>query len=166
MGGGDAAIAVNNKSGRQRFDATVHIGGVIVAQHHPVVHFQVFQEGLHHRPAVVIHGDAQHGESAILLLLLELGEPGNFEAARTAPRGPEIEHHHFAAIVGEMHSAPIHVFQSKVWRHLAARGVLSGIGMNAVRIAGGPPQQSGCGNDGYSFGYAVQHSSYILRPTP
>ncbi len=46
--------------------------------------------------------------------------------ARLAPGRPEIEEHHFAAIVGELDGRPGGIFKSEVGRDLAACGRCNG----------------------------------------
>ncbi len=72
----------------------------IVAEQNPVVDFVLGDVRLNGGPAVFIHGNTEHGEPLRFVTLLKFGEPGNFDAARPTPSGPEVEENDFAAIIG------------------------------------------------------------------
>src|SRR2546429_514713 len=57
------------------------------------VHVEAFFGGVrgHHVIAFVIHVDAKNDEALGGILLLHLDQPGDFDLARFAPRGPEID---------------------------------------------------------------------------
>jgi hypothetical protein len=92
---------------------------VLVAQQHAVVHFALLDIRLHHLPTVFVHGNAHHSEALPLQTLLELDEPGNFHLARFAPRCPEVEQHHFAAIIRKPHGRAVRIFEHKIGRERA-----------------------------------------------
>src|SRR6202035_5751208 len=113
MDGRNAAFAIDHEGGGQRFHAAILIAHLVVSQHDSVINLLLRYERIDGFPAVVIHGDAEHLEAAVLVLPLELGKPGNFDAAGTAPGGPEIQQHHFALEVGEMNQLAAGVFEGE-----------------------------------------------------
>src|SRR5260370_17207882 len=95
-------------------DAAVELRHAVVANHHGVVDRSLLYERLDGLPAILIHRDAQRGETAILVHLLELDKPGNFSLARPTPSGPEIEQKNFSAVVGKLDGCAVHPRQGEV----------------------------------------------------
>src|SRR5208337_4184379 len=60
-----------------------------------------------------------HLEPLVLILPLHLLEPRNLDLARPAPRGPEIQQHHLAAIIAEVHYLAIGILQREIRSRLA-----------------------------------------------
>ena len=114
MDRGDLSVPVDEERGRQRIHAAVKLGRFAVADHHAVVHAQLRKKRLHGFPAIIVHGDAQHRESLVLVSALEVHEPGDLDLARAAPGGPEIQQHHFTAIIREANGLAVHILQRKI----------------------------------------------------
>ncbi len=114
MNRGDSPFAIDQKSGGQRVDAAIKLGGLVVAHEDAVIHAEPGDEGLDRVPTFVVHGDAEDGETMILVAALEVHEPGDLHGARLAPGGPEIEEHDFAAVIGEADGAAIGVLESEI----------------------------------------------------
>ena len=91
MDSADAAFAVNDKCLRDGVDTPVMLGQHGVAKHHAVVDFRPFHVGLHGAPTIIVHGNADNGESTITKLLFELNQHRNFRAARPTPGSPEVK---------------------------------------------------------------------------
>src|ERR1700687_2545329 len=148
MDGGDSASAVNQKRGGQRIHTAVPRPYLFIAHQDAVIDPALLDVGLHHAPAIVVHGDSDHREAAVLVGLFELDEPGNLDFARPAPRGPEIEQDHFALVIRELDSGSVGVFEGEIWRDLAVllglhrRNGAGGYGRAASAEAG---QESGTG---------------------
>jgi hypothetical protein len=53
-------------------------------------------------------------KALILVLLFEVDEPRNLDLAGSAPRRPEVQQHHFAAIVRELHGSAVGVLQREI----------------------------------------------------
>jgi len=123
---GNSSVPIDDERGRQRFEAAILIAGFIVAQNDAVVDFFPGYEGVNRFPAIVIHRHAEHFEAAIFVLALELGKPGDFGIAGSAPGGPEIEQHDFTVEIGEMDQLAVRVFQSKIGRMFSLAVFLDG----------------------------------------
>src|SRR5690349_4262459 len=65
-----SSVTIDDKRCRQRFDSTVEVADTIVSKGHAVIDFLLFEVRLHGIPAILIHGDAEHGKAAVLILLL------------------------------------------------------------------------------------------------
>lgn len=98
----DAALPVNDKSCRKRFHSTVLIRQGLIANHHRIGNLVLRKMRPHHLPALIIHGHTQGRKSTRFVFILEFVEPGNFNLARPAPSGPEIEQHYFTLIVAQL----------------------------------------------------------------
>src|ERR1700730_12353280 len=92
---------------------------MIVTKQDTIVHFTRLDEGLDGIPAILIHGDTQHFKSSVLQCLLKLHKPWSLDLARTAPGCPEIEQHHFAAIVREFNALAACILQREIGSDLA-----------------------------------------------
>src|SRR5215469_3642239 len=97
----NASVAIDEKRSRQRIDAAVQLGDLLGSDQDAVVDFSALDIGLHGGPSVVVQRYAEHGELAILVILLKIHEPGDFDLAGTAPGGPEVQQHDLAAEVGK-----------------------------------------------------------------
>src|ERR1035441_823630 len=86
---GNFPLPIDQEGGRQRVHAAVLPGSIVVADHHPVIHFQIREEWLDGFPALVVHGHAEHFETLVLILALHLHKPRDLNAAGAAPGGPE-----------------------------------------------------------------------------
>ena len=91
MYGGDSAVPVDQKGGRESLDAAEHVGGGVVAHHDAIVDSHVVDERLDGVPSIVVHGDAQHGETLVFVFALEIHEPWDLDLAGAAIGGPEIQ---------------------------------------------------------------------------
>ena len=67
----------------------------VVAQDDAVIDLALVEIRLDDSPSLVVHCHAEHRESAILVLLLEVDEPRDLDLARTAPGRPEIQEDDF-----------------------------------------------------------------------
>jgi len=110
------ARLIDDKAGGQGIEAAVELRDGIVSEQNPVVDFVIGDVRLDGGPAIFIHGNAEYGEPLRFVTLLKLGEPGNFDAARPTPRGPEIEENDFAAIIGQFDRCAIGVFEREIRR--------------------------------------------------
>src|SRR5581483_1871608 len=115
---GDPALAVNHNRGGQGVDAAEKLGDLIVAKQHAVIHLVLFDVGLHGIPSVLIHRDAEDGEVAVFVSLLEFHKPGDFDFAGSAPGGPEVQQYDFAFVIRELDGGPGGVFQREIGRWL------------------------------------------------
>ena len=61
--------------------------------------------------AFFVHSNAKNREAFRLVLLLHLDEPGNFDVARIAPGGPEIDEHDGAFVLGEGDVSAVEVLE-------------------------------------------------------
>ena len=107
------------------------------------------KERLHHFPTFIVHGNAQHREALVLVPALEVHEPGNLDLARAAPGGPEIQQHHFTAIIREANGLAVHILQRKIRGLMAVLVRLDRPGSYGTRpgrpeIYETPRQKSGC----------------------
>jgi hypothetical protein len=95
---GDFALAID----QQRYGHRLHIvqfRDVISANHDRIPHLLLSEKGLHYFPTALVHRDADHGETALFILLLELYVPGDLGLATATPGRPEIEQDNFALII-------------------------------------------------------------------
>ena len=111
MGTGDFSLTVNDEGSRQRRYTAVEVGHFIGTDDDAVVHLLGFDIGFHGLPAILIHGDAEYGEAAILEALFKIDEPGDFDFAGAAPGGPEVQEHHFSFIVGKLHRTSMGILE-------------------------------------------------------
>src|SRR5438445_178104 len=58
--------------------------------------------------------DAKNDEALGGILLLHLDQPGDFDLARFAPRGPEIHQHHFAFVLSERHILAVQTLEGNL----------------------------------------------------
>jgi hypothetical protein len=116
MNGSNASVAVDHKRGRQRFETAVQIARFVVAKQYAIVDFSSFDERRDRFPAIVVHRDSEDFEAAVFVLTLKFREPRDLDYAGAAPSGPEIEHHHFAPIVGQMNHLAVRILQSEIGR--------------------------------------------------
>ena len=126
------ACLIDDKAGGQRIKAAVELRDGIVAEQNAVVDFVIGDVRLDGGPAVFIHGNAEHGEALRFVTLLKFGEPGNFDAARPAPGGPEIEKNHFAAIIGQFDRCAIGIFEGEIGGDGAMLGWFNGAGADLL----------------------------------
>ncbi len=105
---------VNQKRGGKGVQATVELANLLIPQSYPVIHFVLFQVRLHRCPAIFVHGNAQDREPLILISLLELHEPRDFNFAGTAPGGPEIQQDHFAFVVRKLDAGTAGIFEREI----------------------------------------------------
>src|SRR5467141_845388 len=68
---GDLSLAVDQKRSRQRVDSAINISHLLIAHQNAIVDFHLLEIRLHRTPTVLIHGDTNYGETAVLELLLE-----------------------------------------------------------------------------------------------
>jgi len=87
----DPTLPVNKERRRQRIDSSVKPRHLVCAYRNAVVHLMLLNERLNHLQTAVIHGNPEHGETAVLIFLLKLDEPRNLDLAGTAPSGPEVK---------------------------------------------------------------------------
>ncbi len=99
MLGCDAALAVDDEGRGKRIDAAVKLRHFLGADHDAVVDLVSGDVGAHRLPSVIVEGDAQDSEVAVLIFLFELDEPGDLNLAWPAPGGPEVEQNDFPAII-------------------------------------------------------------------
>jgi hypothetical protein len=142
---GDATVAIDQISARQSFDAAILIVGLIVANHHTIIHFVFFEKRLHDFPALVVLSDAENGKALILLVGLELGKPGDFHLARTAPGGPEIEDHYFTPVIAKVNQTAVDVLQGEVGRWFATGVSLQPAACTDGLRTRGPAEKHGSG---------------------
>jgi hypothetical protein len=64
----DSAIAINQKSGRKRLDASVRFRRLVITHQDTVIDGHFLDEWLYFRPSAVIHRHTYYRESAILIL--------------------------------------------------------------------------------------------------
>lgn len=110
----DTALPIDEESRGQSVDPAVKLRGLIVADQHAVIQFHTFDERLNHTPPLVIHGDSQNHQAAVLVLALKIDEPRDFNLAGTAPSGPEIEEHDLSAVIRKMNDLSIPIFQGEI----------------------------------------------------
>jgi hypothetical protein len=67
-----------------------------IADHDGVIQLFRFHERRYRFPTVVIHRNADDGQTTVLESVLEVNEPGHFRLAPVTPCGPKIEQHDFA----------------------------------------------------------------------
>ncbi len=143
MNRGDAAFAVDHKSGGERVDFAVKLGDLLRADHHAVVDFFLLNVRLHRLPAILIERDAEHGEILILICLLKIHEPGDLDFARAAPSGPEVEQDDFASVIGQLYGLAVGVLQGEI-----GRGLAIGLGFHGGFHRGGVLSAAGDGEGG------------------
>src|SRR2546425_6520854 len=80
-------------------NASVKLAYGLSAQRHGIVHLVFLVELLDDLGAALVHGNPDHREALVAILVLKLDESRNLDSARTAPGGPEIEQHHLALVV-------------------------------------------------------------------
>ena len=119
MVGGDAALTVEHEGSRQRLDVSELLRHYFRGNHDAIVNLMRRDVRPHGLPAVIVHRQAQDGETLILIFLLEFDEPGNFHFTRSAPGGPKIYQDDFAAIIRQIDGIAVSVFQCEVGRLLA-----------------------------------------------
>ncbi len=104
----------------------------IVAEQNPVVDFVLGDIRFDGGPAVFIHGNTEDGETLRFVTLLKFREPGDFDAARPTPGGPEIEENDFAAIIGQFDGCAIGIFEGEIRRDGAVFGWFNGAGADLL----------------------------------
>src|SRR5579864_5929400 len=129
MLGCDAALPVDDEVRRKGIDTAVKLRHFLSADHDAVVDLVRGDVGPDRLPSVIVEGDAQHGEVAVLIFLLELDEPGDLNLAGSAPGGPEVQQHDFSAIVRQVDGRSASVRERESGRRLAVLvGLHSGVG--------------------------------------
>src|SRR5260370_32732404 len=113
------SVPIDQKRGPQLLNTALHLRRLIAALKNSVVDREVRHERLNHSPALFVHRNADDREAPLLILALEIDEPGDFDFTRTAPGGPEIEQNDFTFIVGEPDGLSVGVLQSEFGRWLA-----------------------------------------------
>src|SRR5665213_1565073 len=103
MDGRNPSATVDHKRGWQRFETAILIARFVVAEHNAIIDLFPGNERRDGFPSVLVHRNAQNFEPPVFILALKLREPRNLGRARAAPRGPEIQDHHLALIIREMH---------------------------------------------------------------
>src|SRR3954447_13069956 len=99
----NAAIAINDKSSRQRIDAAIKLTDRIVAEKHMVIHLVRCNERFNGWPALVIHRHSHYFQPTALHLLLKLNKPRYFQGARPAPGSPKIQQNNFPAKIAQLY---------------------------------------------------------------
>lgn len=111
MNRGDLTRAIDHKSSRQRGNATVKVGDHLIANHDAICDLALLNVWLHNAPSFFVHRYAEYSEALVLILFVELLEPGNFGTARYAPCCPEVEQYHFVLVIGQSGGRAGRVFQ-------------------------------------------------------
>ena len=119
MDGCDPSGPVDQKRARQRVQATVQLAEHLRSQQDAVVHLAFLNVRLDDAPAILVHGNANHRKTLVLVGLLELDEPGDFDLTGAAPGGPKIEQDNLALIVGKLDASAIGVLQGEIRRRFA-----------------------------------------------
>src|SRR6266851_2013030 len=118
----DALLGIEHQSRRQHLHLPRRRGGGVAIQEHRKAHRDFLQELAHPRRALA-EVDREDREGLARELVLQPLHRGHLFAAGNAPGGPEIEHHHLAAIVGELVFPSLQVAQSEGRRGAAAPGL-------------------------------------------
>src|SRR5207237_2978502 len=125
----DFAITGNKKGGGVPEQAAEFVGHSIIAPQDRVVHRELlavhveeFFGGVRgdHVIAFIVHVDAKNSEALWRIFLLHFDEPGNFDLAGFAPRGPEIHEHYFALVLVEWHVLAVEVLEGDFERRWAS----------------------------------------------
>src|ERR1035441_2684478 len=93
----NSAITANHECDRQSQNASVRLSYLFIPQSDGVVHLELPVE-LADRLRIIVHGNADHLQAPLAILVLELHKAGNFISAGRTPRRPEVEQHHFASV--------------------------------------------------------------------
>ena len=117
------AIPIDDIAGGQGIEPAVKLRHAVVAKQNPIIDLTFRHKRLNRRPAVFVHGNAQHGEALRFVLLLKINKPRNLDAAGAAPGCPKVEQHHFAAIIGKFHGCAVLIFERKIGGDRAVCGV-------------------------------------------
>lgn len=129
MLGCDAALAVDDKGGGKRIDAAIQLRHFLGADHDTVIDLVRRDVRPHRLPSVIVEGDSQDGEIAVLIFLLELDEPGDLDFAGSTPGGPKVQQNDFSAIIREGDSSSTGVSERKTRRRLTVFvGLHGGVG--------------------------------------
>src|SRR4051794_39147545 len=124
MGGGDAAIAIEQQRLRQAGRQLENLlNRVEVPQHYRIGDWMLRKVWLDGMPSLFVDGDSDRGEARVAVLLLKLHEPRHLELAARAPRCPEIEQHDPAFVIRKPHRCASGILQRQggsrgpgVWR--------------------------------------------------
>ena len=112
---GDSSFAVDQESRGQHVHAAVKTAGMAIAHQDPIVDLKFCDERLDYGPALLVHGNADHGKSLARVFGLQIVQPGDFTGTGGAPSGPEIQRDHFAGVIGKVNLSAAAVFQGEVW---------------------------------------------------
>src|ERR1035441_1868082 len=96
----NSAITANHECDRQSQNASVRLSYLFTPQRDGVVHLELLVE-LADRLRIIVHGNANHLQAPLAILVLELHKVGDFTSAGCTPRRPEVEQYYFASVVGE-----------------------------------------------------------------
>src|SRR5579863_747343 len=145
MLGVDAAVAADEECGGQADDAAIEQVNLLAAVHrHGVIHLEFVIE-LFHGFRTIVERDADHRETLVAILVLELDEPRNLHLAGTAPRRPEVEQDDLAAVVRQPESLAVEFRQGEIRRlrivTRSARGDLGAGGDGCDPVAVGEIQR-------------------------
>src|ERR1039458_8069015 len=97
----NSAITANQECDRQSQNASVRLRYLFIPQSDGVVHLELLVE-LADRLRIIVHGNTNHLQALLAILVLELHKAGDFISAGRTPRRPEVEQYHFASVVGEV----------------------------------------------------------------
>ena len=113
----DAAFRVEDEGSGQRGDAAVLNADVVGGNRDGIVDAEFFNECFDGVLIVVVHHEAKNLEP-VFVFILEFDQIRNFRAARSAPRGPEIQEYHFAFGVRERDRFSIEPGQLEIGRRI------------------------------------------------
>src|SRR5215471_1134548 len=118
----DFSIAPDKEALRKRRNSAVGVTHGFFPQQDWIIHPHLFCEAGNLILAGVVHRDADHLQSLLTILFLELDKPGRFDLARAAPGGPEVHHNSLTAQRGKTHALAIERFQREIWSGLSVPG--------------------------------------------
>lgn len=173
MNGRDFTLAINQEGGREGIDSAIHLSRLIVADQNSVIHLQTSEKRLDHFPAFIVHGNADYRKALFLMLPLKLFEPGNFEFARAAPGGPEIQQHDFTVVVGKVDQLAVGILKGEIRRFVPLFAGLNGRDIyrtlstmrEEVSQRGDNCAHDGSGGEQAECFHSLRSSPFIIRAT-
>src|SRR5262249_37829312 len=118
ISGGEPSLTIDKKRIGHAGNSVPRSYGII-AQHNAIRDLGCFDKRLHNLPAVVIERNTNDRQALRSVLLVELGEPGNFLFAAMTPGCPEVQHNNLAAILRKCGGFAEAVLEIDLGRRLA-----------------------------------------------
>src|SRR6266498_2123393 len=114
----NTSVPADKERGWQSQNSSIEFTDLVVSHGHGVIHPEFFVEvaDLADGIGTRVKRDADDAESLLTIFVLEFHEPRDLDAARAAPRSPEIQQDDLSFVVRQADLLAGNVGQGEVWR--------------------------------------------------